>query len=47
MALEGVGDVDGARSAYGEVIARWGKAAPRSVTAEQAKRRLAALPRKP
>jgi serine/threonine-protein kinase len=47
MALEGVGDVEGARAAYGEVIARWGKATPRSVTAEQAKRKLAALPKKP
>jgi serine/threonine protein kinase/tetratricopeptide (TPR) repeat protein len=43
MALEGTGDKDGARAAYRAVVERWGKANARSVTAEKAKQRLAAL----
>ena len=43
MALEGTGSVDGARAAYGEVLTHWGKARPKSVTAERAKARLKAL----
>ncbi len=43
MALEGTGDVEGARAAYRTVVERWGKATPRSVTAEKARKRLLAL----
>jgi serine/threonine-protein kinase len=43
QALEGTGDKEGARAAYRAVVDRWGKALPRSVTAEKAKRRLLAL----
>jgi serine/threonine-protein kinase len=42
-ALEGTGDKEGARAAYGKVVERWGKAKPRSITADKAKKRLAAL----
>lgn len=40
---ESVGDLPAAREAYGRVLARWGKSRPRSVTAEKAAERLAAL----
>ncbi|HEY2367005.1 MAG TPA: hypothetical protein VGH87_11500, partial [Polyangiaceae bacterium] len=43
MALEGKGDIDGAKKAYQVVIDRWGNAKPRSVTAEAAKKRLKVL----
>jgi serine/threonine-protein kinase len=46
MALEGTGDADGARTSYRRVLERWGKAKPRSVTGEQAKKRLHALAEK-
>jgi len=36
MALEGTGEVEGARAAYGKVVERWGKPIPRSITAEKA-----------
>jgi serine/threonine-protein kinase len=42
-ALEGTGDKDGARAAYRIVVDRWGKAIPRSITAEKARRRLSLL----
>ena len=38
------GDVAGARAAYEKVLARWGTARPRSITADEARKRLAALP---
>ena len=41
--LETTGDTAGACAAYAQVIARWGKATPRSVTAEAAKARVKAL----
>jgi len=43
QAKEASGDTPGACSAYAEVVRRWGDAKPRSVTAEEAKRRRAAL----
>ncbi len=43
MALEGKGDIDGAKKAYQVVIDRWGNAKPKSVTAEAAKKRLKVL----
>ncbi|HEY1694716.1 MAG TPA: protein kinase [Polyangiaceae bacterium] len=42
-ALEAKGDRAGACSAYGVVVSRWGHAKPRSVSAERAKNRVAAL----
>jgi len=42
-ALEAKGDVGGACEAYGIVLARWGGARPRSVTADLARRRSRAL----
>jgi serine/threonine-protein kinase len=42
-ALEGTGDKDGARAAYRIIVDRWGKAIPRSFTADKARRRLALL----
>ena len=43
QALEATGDKAGACKAYDVVLARWGKAKPRSVTAEEARRRSKAL----
>jgi serine/threonine-protein kinase len=43
VALEGTSDIDGAKAAYGAVVDRWGKARPRSVTADLASARLSAL----
>ena len=43
VALEGKGDLEGARVAYQTVVDRWGAAKPRSVTAERARARLAHL----
>jgi hypothetical protein len=43
MALEGRGDVAGAKAAYGTVLGRWGQAKPKSMTAEMARKRLATL----
>jgi hypothetical protein len=43
MALEATGDRDGAAEAYRAVLARWGRAKPRSVTADTARERLRAL----
>lgn len=43
MALEGTGDLEGARAASEKVIGRWGKAKPKSITAEAAKKRKGAL----
>jgi serine/threonine-protein kinase len=43
QALEQKGDAKGACAAYGLITAQWGKATPRSVTAEQAKQRMKAL----
>ena len=43
MALEGTGDVEGARAAYRQVDSRWGKPIPRSITGEKARMRLLAL----
>ena len=42
-ALELKGDVTGACNSYQRVLARWGKAKPRSVSAEAARARAAAL----
>ncbi len=42
-ALESQGDRDGACAAYGSVLARWGHARPRSVTADAARARAKAL----
>ena len=42
-ALERRGDRAGACGAYGTVVDRWGHARPRSVTADRARRRMAAL----
>ncbi len=43
MALEGKGDVEGARKAYQTVVDRWGSAKPKSRTAEEARKRLKVL----
>ena len=43
MALEGKGDLEGAKKAYQLVIDRWGAAKPKSRTAEEAKKRLKQL----
>ena len=43
QALETKGDKAGACAAYGVVLARWGNAQPRSVTAEKARERVKAL----
>ncbi len=43
VALEHTGDVEGAKSAYGTVIARLGNAKPRSATAAEARARLGAI----
>jgi serine/threonine-protein kinase len=43
LAREQNGDRKGAREAYEKLLGRWGKATPRSVTAEKARGRLAAL----
>ncbi|WP_437279178.1 protein kinase [Sorangium sp. So ce375] len=43
MALEATGDLRGAAAAYEAVLERWGKARPRSISAEQARARLGAL----
>ncbi|WP_437798374.1 protein kinase domain-containing protein [Sorangium sp. So ce693] len=43
MALEATGDLRGAAAAYEAVLERWGKARPRSISAEQARARLAGL----
>jgi serine/threonine-protein kinase len=43
QAREAAGDRAGACAAYGVVISRWGHAVPRSVTAEHARARMAAL----
>jgi len=43
LAREAKGDQDGACDAYGAVVARWGHARPRSVTAERAAARRTAL----
>jgi len=40
---EARGDVAEACTAYEEVLARWGRAAPRSMTADEAKERMLAL----
>jgi serine/threonine-protein kinase len=37
------GDASGARAAYGRILAAWGNAKPRSITADAARKRLAAL----
>jgi serine/threonine-protein kinase len=42
-ALEATGDTQGACAQYGAVVTRWGHAKPRSVTAEEARKRAAAL----
>jgi eukaryotic-like serine/threonine-protein kinase len=42
-ALESKGDHAGACEAYGKVLARWGHAKPRSVTADKARERAKAL----
>jgi serine/threonine-protein kinase len=42
-ALEAAGDKPGACSAYGQVLAIWGRAGPRSVSADQARERVKAL----
>jgi serine/threonine-protein kinase len=43
LAREQTGDAAGARVAYTKLLDRWGKAKPRSVTAERAQARLASL----
>ena len=43
VALEATGDDRGACEAYGKVLARWGRAKPRSVTADEARARGAKL----
>ncbi|WP_394833760.1 protein kinase [Pendulispora rubella] len=43
QAKEEAGDIPGACTAYAEVVRRWGDAKPRSVTAEDAKRRRLSL----
>ncbi|MFI5297920.1 MAG: hypothetical protein ACHREM_07450 [Polyangiales bacterium] len=45
LAREKTGDIHGARAAYEKVLARWGSAKPRSVTADRARARLALLPK--
>jgi serine/threonine-protein kinase len=47
LALETTGDNAGAASAYRLVLDRWGRAKPRSITANKARSRLAALGDKP
>lgn len=47
QALEATGDAAGARAMYEQVLARWGQARPASRTADEARRRLAKLPRSP
>ncbi|WP_437678326.1 protein kinase domain-containing protein [Sorangium sp. So ce131] len=47
QALEASGDTAGAAEAYGAVVARWGRARPRSITADEARARLAALGKRP
>jgi Flp pilus assembly protein TadD len=42
-ALEKKGDTAGACEAYGKVLAQWGHAKPRSVTADEARARVKAL----
>ena len=42
-ALEGKGDIPGACAAYGEVLAHWGSARPRSVTADAARAHMKTL----
>jgi serine/threonine-protein kinase len=37
MALDATGDRAGAARAYDEVLSRWGRAKPRSITAEKAR----------
>ena len=44
LAREAVGDKGAACGAYQQVIDRWGKAAPRSTLAEEARRRMRSLP---
>jgi serine/threonine-protein kinase len=46
VAREQTGDLPGARAAYQRVLDRWGGAKPRSVTADKARTRLAALAKK-
>lgn len=43
LALEGKGDLPGARKAYQTVLDRWGSAKPKSVTADRARARLKVL----
>jgi serine/threonine-protein kinase len=43
QALEAKGDAAGACASYAKVVERWGHAKPRSITAEKAKARMAAL----
>jgi serine/threonine-protein kinase len=43
MVLEGAGEIEKARAAYEDVLAHWGKARPKSATAEKARARLKAL----
>jgi serine/threonine protein kinase/tetratricopeptide (TPR) repeat protein len=43
LAREGLGKPDGACEAYRSVLARWGNAKPRSVTADKARERMKAL----
>jgi serine/threonine-protein kinase len=43
LVREALGNKDGACAAYGVVLARWGKASPRSVTAEMARARMRAI----
>jgi tetratricopeptide (TPR) repeat protein len=43
LSLEHTGDAEGARRAYGTVVARLGHAKPRSITADLARKRLAAM----
>jgi serine/threonine-protein kinase len=43
LAREGTGDVAGARAAYEKLLARWGNAKPKSITADKARARLARL----
>jgi serine/threonine-protein kinase len=43
QALEATGDATGACGAYRKVLARWGNAKPKSVTADKARARSKAL----
>jgi serine/threonine-protein kinase len=43
MAREATGDKDGACRAYASVLARWGSAKPRSVTADEVRAKARAL----